>query len=312
GPGLELLEKPFDWGLLGLVVDFLPVIGDAKAFAEAEDAVDVGIAAFGLVPLGGDVAAKILKGLKKAFKKTPTPDLPEGPDQAVDVLSGSEFPTRDIEIDAKWPEASGPAAFDGSPLGDDLWPIARIDDYKEGRVKTDVPLEDIPKIGDAVDVEALTAHFVDVAVNKLEITNGKLTVLFKDDGSVAFLGLNKTGAYKDVRLNGQNPRRIMNQKLQKQHIDIGNRMKKENRDRISRGEPPLYNCFTGSCAELEAISKALYAGFDLKEMTIFTIELGNGSPQGGNEKSKITRGTKSPPCDTCAELLGGLGLKVAR
>ncbi|MEP3113938.1 MAG: hypothetical protein ABJO77_09465, partial [Nisaea sp.] len=36
GPGLELLEKPFDWGLLGLVVDFLPVIGDAKAFAEAE------------------------------------------------------------------------------------------------------------------------------------------------------------------------------------------------------------------------------------------------------------------------------------
>ncbi|MEP3585513.1 hypothetical protein, partial [Parvibaculum sp.] len=85
GPGLELLEKPFDWGLLGLVVDFLPVIGDAKAFAEAEDAVDVGIAAFGLVPLGGDVVAKILKGIKNAFKKTPTPDLPENlnPDPVV-------------------------------------------------------------------------------------------------------------------------------------------------------------------------------------------------------------------------------------
>ncbi len=38
---------------------------------------DVGLATLGLVPIGGDAVAKVFKGLKNAFKKTPTTDLPE-------------------------------------------------------------------------------------------------------------------------------------------------------------------------------------------------------------------------------------------
>ena len=63
----------------GNVIDFVPVIGDAKAFKDAGDAFSVGdrfagvilvgAGAVGLVPLVGDIAAKPLKAIAKTFKK---------------------------------------------------------------------------------------------------------------------------------------------------------------------------------------------------------------------------------------------------
>ena len=63
----------------GNVIDFVPVIGDAKAFKDAGSAFSVGdrltgvilvgAGAVGLVPIVGDIAAKPLKAIAKTFKK---------------------------------------------------------------------------------------------------------------------------------------------------------------------------------------------------------------------------------------------------
>ena len=65
----------------GNVIDFVPVIGDAKAFKDAGDAFSVGdrfagvilvgagAGVVGLVPLVGDIAAKPLKAIAKTLKK---------------------------------------------------------------------------------------------------------------------------------------------------------------------------------------------------------------------------------------------------
>ena len=50
------------------VADFTPIIGDAKAFAEAEDIIDYTIASVGLIPGVGDVVGKLLKEAKAALK----------------------------------------------------------------------------------------------------------------------------------------------------------------------------------------------------------------------------------------------------
>ncbi|OTQ75972.1 VENN motif pre-toxin domain-containing protein [Gilliamella apis] len=50
------------------LLDFTPIIGDAKAFAEAEDVIDYTIASVGLIPGVGDVVGKLLKEAKAALK----------------------------------------------------------------------------------------------------------------------------------------------------------------------------------------------------------------------------------------------------
>ena len=50
------------------LLDFTPIIGDAKAFAEAEDIIDYTIAAVGLIPGLGDVVGKLLKRSESGFK----------------------------------------------------------------------------------------------------------------------------------------------------------------------------------------------------------------------------------------------------
>jgi filamentous hemagglutinin len=54
-------------GSVSLGIDFLPVFGDIKSFAEAQSAIDYLAATIGLVPLVGDVAGETLK-LHKALK----------------------------------------------------------------------------------------------------------------------------------------------------------------------------------------------------------------------------------------------------
>lgn len=49
-----------------VMIDFTPVIGDIKSFAEAQDALDYGLAIVGMIP-GADVAKKTLKEAKNAL-----------------------------------------------------------------------------------------------------------------------------------------------------------------------------------------------------------------------------------------------------
>jgi filamentous hemagglutinin len=60
----ELLLGAGDFGL-----DFVPVVGDIKSFAEAQSAIDYLAATIGLVPVLGDAAGKALKAAEKALAK---------------------------------------------------------------------------------------------------------------------------------------------------------------------------------------------------------------------------------------------------
>ncbi|MEP3603260.1 MAG: HNH endonuclease [Stappiaceae bacterium] len=51
-----------------LILDFTPLVGDAKAFDEAEDGIDYAIATIGLLPGAGDLAAKVLKAARSASR----------------------------------------------------------------------------------------------------------------------------------------------------------------------------------------------------------------------------------------------------
>lgn len=52
------------------VLDFVPIFGDAKAYAEAETTGDYIWATVGLLPVVGDVAGKVGKGLGRALRRT--------------------------------------------------------------------------------------------------------------------------------------------------------------------------------------------------------------------------------------------------
>ncbi|WP_145546457.1 hemagglutinin repeat-containing protein [Yersinia intermedia] len=56
-------------GAAGFGIDFVPVIGDIKSFAEAQSALDYLIATVGLVPILGDTAGKLIKATETALKK---------------------------------------------------------------------------------------------------------------------------------------------------------------------------------------------------------------------------------------------------
>jgi len=51
-------------GSVSLGVDFVPVVGDIKSFAEAQSAIDYLAATIGLVPLVGDVAGDLEQASK--------------------------------------------------------------------------------------------------------------------------------------------------------------------------------------------------------------------------------------------------------
>ncbi|WP_127956819.1 hypothetical protein [Serratia microhaemolytica] len=51
-------------GQLSTLADFVPVVGDIKGFAEAEDTLDFLAAAIGVIPVVGDAAGNALKAAK--------------------------------------------------------------------------------------------------------------------------------------------------------------------------------------------------------------------------------------------------------
>ncbi|HAK1939221.1 TPA: hypothetical protein H1Q11_005314 [Salmonella enterica] len=60
----ELLAGAIPFG-----VDFVPVVGDIKSFAEAKSAIDYLAAMAGLIPVAGDAAGKAIKAAETALKK---------------------------------------------------------------------------------------------------------------------------------------------------------------------------------------------------------------------------------------------------
>ncbi|WP_371189180.1 hypothetical protein [Enterobacter sp. KBR-315C3_2022] len=84
----ERREALKDMALFG--VDFVPVVGDIKSFAEAHSALDYLAAAIGVIPGAGDVAGKAIKGAEKALK-------------AGDLEAASKFINEaSHEINIKW------------------------------------------------------------------------------------------------------------------------------------------------------------------------------------------------------------------
>lgn len=53
----------------GTGLDFVPIVGDIKGFAEANTAIDYLAAAIGLIPGAGDVVGKAIKAAETALKK---------------------------------------------------------------------------------------------------------------------------------------------------------------------------------------------------------------------------------------------------
>ncbi|QUY47603.1 DNA/RNA non-specific endonuclease [Serratia plymuthica] len=56
-------------GAAGFGIDFVPVVGDIKSFAEAQSALDYLAATVGLIPVLGDGAGKFIKAAEKALEK---------------------------------------------------------------------------------------------------------------------------------------------------------------------------------------------------------------------------------------------------
>ncbi|TYP16521.1 hemagglutinin repeat-containing protein [Xenorhabdus doucetiae] len=77
----ELLKGATSFG-----IDFVPVAGDIKSFAEAQSAIDYLAAVVGLVPVAGDVAAKAIKGAEKALAKGDVAEASKLINQASDEI----------------------------------------------------------------------------------------------------------------------------------------------------------------------------------------------------------------------------------
>ncbi len=70
-----------------LGVDFVPVVGDIKSFAEAQSALDYLAAAIGIIPGAGDAAGKVIKAAETALKKGDVAEASKLINKASDEIS---------------------------------------------------------------------------------------------------------------------------------------------------------------------------------------------------------------------------------
>ncbi|MBN3057637.1 hemagglutinin repeat-containing protein, partial [Pectobacterium brasiliense] len=75
-------------GAAGFGVDFVPVVGDIKGFAEAQSAIDYLAAMVGLIPIAGDAAGKAIKAAEVALKKGDVAEASKLLNKASDEISG--------------------------------------------------------------------------------------------------------------------------------------------------------------------------------------------------------------------------------
>ncbi|MBL0910570.1 hypothetical protein G5645_21480, partial [Pectobacterium carotovorum] len=76
-------------GAAGFGVDFVPVVGDIKGFAEAQSAIDYLAAMVGLIPIAGDAAGKAIKAAEVALKKGDIAEASKLLNKASDEIAGS-------------------------------------------------------------------------------------------------------------------------------------------------------------------------------------------------------------------------------
>ncbi|MFJ5408409.1 hypothetical protein [Pectobacterium punjabense] len=76
-------------GAAGFGVDFVPVVGDIKGFAEAQSAIDYLAAMVGLIPIAGDAAGKAIKAAEMALKKVDVAEESKLINKASDEIAGS-------------------------------------------------------------------------------------------------------------------------------------------------------------------------------------------------------------------------------
>ncbi|MFW5403165.1 hemagglutinin repeat-containing protein [Pectobacterium carotovorum] len=75
-------------GAAGFGLDFVPVVGDIKGFAEAQSAIDYLAAMVGLIPIAGDAAGKAIKAAEVALKKGDVAEASKLLNKASDEISG--------------------------------------------------------------------------------------------------------------------------------------------------------------------------------------------------------------------------------
>ncbi|MFC3393722.1 hemagglutinin repeat-containing protein [Brenneria rubrifaciens] len=75
-------------GAAGFGLDFIPVVGDIKGFAEAQSAIDYLGAMAGLIPVAGDAAGKAIKAAEVALKKGDVAEASKLINKASDEISG--------------------------------------------------------------------------------------------------------------------------------------------------------------------------------------------------------------------------------
>ncbi|MDN0117861.1 HNH/ENDO VII family nuclease [Yersinia frederiksenii] len=78
-------------GAAGFGLDFVPIIGDIKSFAEAQSALDYLIATIGLVPVLGDGAGKLIKAAETALKKGDVTEASKLLNKASDEVSSAKY-----------------------------------------------------------------------------------------------------------------------------------------------------------------------------------------------------------------------------
>ncbi|MEY0290693.1 hypothetical protein AB7303_19950 [Providencia rettgeri] len=83
----ELLMGATDFG-----IDFIPIVGDIKGFAEAQSAIDYLAATVGLIPVLGDSAGKYIKLADKALKEGDIAEASRLINKASDEIVG-QLPT---------------------------------------------------------------------------------------------------------------------------------------------------------------------------------------------------------------------------
>ncbi len=78
-------------GFAGFGIDFVPIIGDIKSFAEAQSALDYLIATVGLVPVLGDRAGKLIKAAETALKKGDVAEASRLINKASNEVSSAQY-----------------------------------------------------------------------------------------------------------------------------------------------------------------------------------------------------------------------------
>ncbi len=76
-------------GAAGFGVDFVPVVGDIKGFAEVQSAIDYLAAMVGLIPIAGDAVGKAIKAAEMALKKGDVAEASKLINKASDEIAGS-------------------------------------------------------------------------------------------------------------------------------------------------------------------------------------------------------------------------------